>query len=369
MLTESRKTEATRDVSEENYPAVRMIPIGTLRPYPYLEDVFDPLTNSKREQLRKSIAERGLESPITVWRGYILSGKNRTAICSSLGWKEIPAIVRDDLEPAEASLLHMESNLARRESSQAEKARAARYFKDLIEQTKAIQKERPSTFPSYASGYPDGEKGVDLDIYELEGIPREKVEGKSDPDKGDPRKVPSALMKGPIEKGPVGGAMVIHTAEEAAEAMGVSRRQFDDLASAGSAPKEIVDQIGKGVTVKEAASVGRAMKDPTKREAITKKASDFAKADSEQSREEAKGGLLEVAKGKEVVPPQFKQSGPLRASYDANKGKIQIALQASSADKPIPIMLISTQGGFDRAVIEEAFDLAMSFEFEPSSEK
>jgi len=81
------------------------------------------------EDLAKSIAEQGLLSPITVLKsadgGYeLIIGQRRYLACKRLGWKKIPAIVRDSIEGTDAVVLSLVENVHRADVSPMDKARA-----------------------------------------------------------------------------------------------------------------------------------------------------------------------------------------------------------------------------------------------------
>lgn len=348
MAKKSKRSEVSKVVYKK---------ISSLKPFPYMEGVFDPLSEVKRKELRRSIAERGLDDPITVWGDFIIAGHNRVSVCHSLEHDEIACIDRTDLSKEGAKLLFLESNLARREVSPKEKARAAAAMKEHLKAWKSQQRIEVG-----ATGYPSGEEGEypELEGEEDAGTSEKGIEkavkaknGASTPD------IPKVLQK--KSEGP-------SSVQEAADTMGVSRRQFDELAYAGSAPAEVVDAIGEGVSVKEAAAISRGMNDPEKAPEVEKAVEDFVKAPTKEEREAAKTRAVVAAKGVKEKPVQMKSAGALRAAYDPNKGKIQVILQPDPSVKGKPLLLLDVSGEVTQEGLEEAFDLAMSFVFTAEGE-
>lgn len=104
----------------------------TGRPQP-----FRPYTPEKMQALSKSIADHGVIDPITV-RPYdgdtyqIIAGRNRTRASALCGKKDIPAIIRPDIDDVTAALIMLDTNLEQRHRlSYSEKAYAYKMRLDL----------------------------------------------------------------------------------------------------------------------------------------------------------------------------------------------------------------------------------------------
>lgn len=91
------------------------------------------------EQLAESINENGLLQPITVrplplpgkerGRHYvIIAGERRWRAIGRLGWTHLPAVIRSDVDDGEAAKLQLLENIARRDLSPVEEARALGRF-------------------------------------------------------------------------------------------------------------------------------------------------------------------------------------------------------------------------------------------------
>ena len=79
--------------------------------------------------LAASIRERGLLGPITVRRqpdgGFeLIAGQRRFLACQQLGMASIPAIVRDDLDDTDATVISLVENVHRADMSPLDKAQA-----------------------------------------------------------------------------------------------------------------------------------------------------------------------------------------------------------------------------------------------------
>ena len=81
------------------------------------------------EDLAESIRERGLLSPITVRpkgekKFDVVAGQRRFLACKKLGMQSIPAIVRDNIEDPEATVISLIENVHRADMNPMDKARA-----------------------------------------------------------------------------------------------------------------------------------------------------------------------------------------------------------------------------------------------------
>lgn len=81
------------------------------------------------QELADSIRQRGLLSPITVRRQAdssfeLIAGQRRFLACQQLGMLSLPAIVRDDLDDADATIVSLVENVHRADMSPLDKAGA-----------------------------------------------------------------------------------------------------------------------------------------------------------------------------------------------------------------------------------------------------
>jgi len=79
--------------------------------------------------LADSIREQGLLSPVTVQRlaggGYsLIAGQRRLLACKQLGWKSIPAIIRDVKDDTDATVISLVENVHRADMNPIDKAAA-----------------------------------------------------------------------------------------------------------------------------------------------------------------------------------------------------------------------------------------------------
>jgi ParB/RepB/Spo0J family partition protein len=75
---------------------IEYIPIDELTPYENNAKIHTP---EQIDQIKKSIAEFGMNDPIAVWRekNLIIEGHGRLTACKELGMTEVPIIRLDDL--------------------------------------------------------------------------------------------------------------------------------------------------------------------------------------------------------------------------------------------------------------------------------
>ena len=87
------------------------------------------------EDLANSIRESGLLSPITVRTRVdemfdLIVGQRRFLACKTLGMKTIPAIIRDDLDDTDATIVSLVENVHRADMNPIDKSRA---YKQIFE--------------------------------------------------------------------------------------------------------------------------------------------------------------------------------------------------------------------------------------------
>lgn len=97
------------------------------------------------DDLANSIKEKGLLSPITVRidqnEGYsLIVGQRRFLACKKLGWKTIPAIIRDITDDTDATIISLIENVHRADMNPIDKARAFQsIYKKYKNYTKVVK--------------------------------------------------------------------------------------------------------------------------------------------------------------------------------------------------------------------------------------
>lgn len=90
--------------------------------------------DSSLEDLARSIEQKGLLSPITVRkvgsRYELIAGQRRLNACKRLGWHKVPAIVRTDVDDADATAISLIENVHRADMHPLDKARAYQQLSD-----------------------------------------------------------------------------------------------------------------------------------------------------------------------------------------------------------------------------------------------
>lgn len=109
--------------------------------------------DSSLEDLARSIAEKGLLSPVIVrskGRKYeLIVGQRRYLACRKLAWKTIPAIVRGDLTDDDATAVSLIENVHRAEMNPIDKANALRQLLEhRDEDYKSVSKETGMSMPT-----------------------------------------------------------------------------------------------------------------------------------------------------------------------------------------------------------------------------
>lgn len=121
----------------------RKYPIADLKPYPHQKDVFANLAKMQLQELAASMDREGQKHPVEILSdGTIICGHQRTRAAKMLGWTEILAVIRDDLETqGEAAVFDhfVRDNLDRRQLGQLE---IARCYRALKENAKKLPEDR-----------------------------------------------------------------------------------------------------------------------------------------------------------------------------------------------------------------------------------
>lgn len=110
----------------QNPPAEKVITLSASLLEPFQGHPFRVASGEEMEQLKESIREYGLLSPLLVrprgdGRYEIVSGHRRKAACEALGITELPVLVRD-MTDDEAVILMVDSNIQREHILPSEKA-------------------------------------------------------------------------------------------------------------------------------------------------------------------------------------------------------------------------------------------------------
>lgn len=105
------------------------------------------------DDLANSIRERGLLNPITVrirpnGRYDLIAGQRRFLACRKLGMATIPAIVRDNIDDIDATVISLVENLHRADMSPMDKARAFQEIYSKYGDYKRIAKETGVSIPT-----------------------------------------------------------------------------------------------------------------------------------------------------------------------------------------------------------------------------
>jgi ParB family chromosome partitioning protein len=110
--------------------AVKEIPISdiSISTFNVRSDLQSGTEDSNLEDLAKSIQEKGLLNPLTVFykngKYEVVVGKRRFMACVSLGWKTVPVIIRTNLDDVDARILSLVENVHRADLHPLDKAKA-----------------------------------------------------------------------------------------------------------------------------------------------------------------------------------------------------------------------------------------------------
>lgn len=98
------------------------------------------------EELATSIEEKGLLTPIIVKRNDdrtygLIAGQRRFLSCQRLGWKTIPAIIRDVTDDTDATIISLIENVHRADMNPIDKARAYQKIYEKYKDYNKVGKE------------------------------------------------------------------------------------------------------------------------------------------------------------------------------------------------------------------------------------
>lgn len=98
------------------------------------------------DDLANSIKEKGLLNPIIVMKRQdgkydLIAGQRRFLACKKLGWKTIPAIIRDKLDDTDATIISLVENVHRADMNPVDKARAYQKIYEKYKDYNRVAKE------------------------------------------------------------------------------------------------------------------------------------------------------------------------------------------------------------------------------------
>lgn len=110
------------------------------------KDLEAGVEDASIEDLANSIREKGLLNPITVMRlkngKYdLVAGQRRFLACKKIGLQTIPAIIRDDLNETDATILSLIENVQRADMNPMDKAKAYQKIFEKYSDYKKVAKE------------------------------------------------------------------------------------------------------------------------------------------------------------------------------------------------------------------------------------
>ena len=110
------------------------------------KNLADGQQDSNIEDLARSIERQGLLSPITVFKKpdglySLVAGQRRLLACKRLGWAAIPAIVRDEMNAADATAVSLVENVHRADMNPRDKAIAFKALHDRFGSAQAVGRE------------------------------------------------------------------------------------------------------------------------------------------------------------------------------------------------------------------------------------
>jgi len=110
------------------------------------KDLEAGIEDASLEDLANSIREKGLLNPITVMRVKngkydLVAGQRRFLACKKIGFQTIPAIIRDDLNETDATILSLIENVQRADMNPMDKAKAYQKIFEKYNDYKKVAKE------------------------------------------------------------------------------------------------------------------------------------------------------------------------------------------------------------------------------------
>ena len=131
------------------------IPLSAIRisPQNTRQDLHSGTEDATLDDLADSIRELGLLQPVTVMNrpdgGYdLIAGQRRFLACKKVGITAIPAIVRDDLDATDATVVSLVENVHRADMSPIDKARAYQAIYDKYGDYERVARETGMSVPT-----------------------------------------------------------------------------------------------------------------------------------------------------------------------------------------------------------------------------
>ena len=106
--------------------------ISELKIDPDFRDCLPKLTQEEFDQLEQNILEYGVQSPLIIWRGYIIDGHNRYAVCFNNNIKEVPVREEYFADKDDALRWILENQLGRRNLTDFGRNEIALRYKEII---------------------------------------------------------------------------------------------------------------------------------------------------------------------------------------------------------------------------------------------
>ncbi len=131
------------------------IPVTEIRVSPQntRQDLQSGTEDSSLDDLAESIRELGLLQPVTVMDGHggkyeLIAGQRRFLACQKIGMNTITAIVRDDLDATDATVISLVENVHRADMSPIDKARAYQGIHDKYGDYERVARETGVSAPT-----------------------------------------------------------------------------------------------------------------------------------------------------------------------------------------------------------------------------
>jgi ParB family chromosome partitioning protein len=130
-----------QDLPAADRSSVTEIPTAKIKPNPHQpRTVF---AAAELKELADSIKEQGLIQPIVVLKGAdgaftLISGERRLRAAQSLGYQNIPAVVKSEVSPQQLAVWGLIENIQRADLNAMEEARA---YKKLVDEFSLTQEE------------------------------------------------------------------------------------------------------------------------------------------------------------------------------------------------------------------------------------
>jgi len=117
------------------------------------QDLQSGTEDTSLDDLAESIRELGLLQPVTVMDGHggkyeLIAGQRRFLACQKIGMNTITAIVRDDLDATDATVISLVENVHRADMSPIDKARAYQGIYDKYGDYERVARETGVSAPT-----------------------------------------------------------------------------------------------------------------------------------------------------------------------------------------------------------------------------